>query len=106
MQLFIAKLDGSERRRVTPGTSAFYCAGISPAGRRVAVSRQGSELWIFDANGSDGAPVTPPFPGDGRPQCPSWSGDGRRIAVQANATDPVDPKKPTGISYLWTFDTI
>ncbi|HEX4683109.1 MAG TPA: hypothetical protein VH277_10385 [Gemmatimonadaceae bacterium] len=106
MQLFIAKLDGSERMRLTPGTSAFYCAAFSPDDRRVAVSRQSSELWILDADGGEGAPVAPPFPGDGRPQCPSWSGDGRRIAVQANATDPVNPSKPTGSSHLWMFDTV
>lgn len=104
MQLYVSRLDGSERTQITPGTGAYYCAAISSDDKRIAVSRESTELWVFDAGGAGGQAVAPPFPGEGRPQCPAWSNDGSRIALQVNATDAANPRKPTGMSHIWIVD--
>jgi Tol biopolymer transport system component len=85
MQLFTARVDGSNARRITPGTSAFWCHALSADGQRVAASRSDSgklEIWVMSLDGSGSRQVTQFSRERGRGQCPSWSPDGRRLAVQ------------------------
>lgn len=105
MQLWIAGVDGSDPRRLTPGTGAHYCSAISPDGTVVATSRADSgsmQVWLLSLDGSPSRQLTHFAPDQGRAQCPDWSADGRRIAIQADVADPQQLGRST--SHIWVID--
>ena len=105
MQLFVANLDGSNRKQLTPGVSAFYCSAISRDGEQIATSRSDSgslQIWLFRLDGSASRQLTRFTPDQGHAQCPDWSSDGRRLAIQSDVTDRQNPKNAT--SHIWVID--
>jgi TolB protein len=105
MQLFVAGADGSNPRRLTPGSSAFYCSALSPDDRQVATSRSDSgslQIWLFALDGSSSRQLTRFTPEQGHAQCPAWSSDGRRLAIQSDVFDRENPKNAT--SHIWVID--
>ncbi|HEY7236198.1 MAG TPA: hypothetical protein VH539_18710 [Gemmatimonadaceae bacterium] len=105
MQLYASALDGSNRRRLTPGTAAYYCSAISPDDRYVATSRSDSgqiQVWLVSLADTTRRQLTHFSTAEGNAQCPSWSPDGSRLAVQSDVFDKADPKKTS--SHIWIVD--
>jgi TolB protein len=78
--LFISKLDGSERRNITNHPAIESSPTWSPSGKQIAFvsSREGaSQVFICDA---DGANVRRIVKEGGDADSPSWSPDGRFLA--------------------------
>jgi dipeptidyl aminopeptidase/acylaminoacyl peptidase len=78
--LFVARVDGTEYRRLTDDAFRDRGPAWSPDGTRIAFysDRSGSyELWTIRPDGSGLAPLTQ---GTGNPGYPTWSPDGTRIA--------------------------
>jgi serine/threonine-protein kinase len=72
--------------QLTPEVGEFYGPRFSPDGRRIAVSRAETALWIFDrAQGSMSR-----LPLDGSALRPVWSADGRWIAYVRQTGAKVD----------------
>jgi Tol biopolymer transport system component len=78
--LFVARTDGTEYRRLTDDGSRHRGPVWSPDGARIAFysDRSGSyELWTIRPDGSGLTQITA---GSGQPSFPAWSPDGTRIA--------------------------
>jgi len=78
--LFVARVDGREYRRLTDDAFRDRGPGWSPDGRRIAFysDRSGAyELWTIRPDGSDLTRLTV---STGNPGLPTWSPDGTRIA--------------------------
>ncbi|HYO48569.1 MAG TPA: hypothetical protein VEW94_01860 [Chloroflexia bacterium] len=72
--LWVMRVDGSERRQVTQGFNVWF-ASWSPDGKRLAVTTEGSQIYTVNFDGSDlrliaNGAYSPPF----------WSPDGHFIA--------------------------
>lgn len=104
-QLESARLDGSERRRLTDARAAHWCPSVSPSGDRVAVGRRDSttwQVWVVNADGTGGHAVAR-FPvAEGSAECPKWSSDGKRIAFQSGSRFAADTTRRT--SNIWVVD--
>lgn len=81
--LFISKLDGSDRRNITNHPAIDISPTWSPSGKQIAFtsSRVGgvSQIFICDA---DGANVRSIIKEGGDADAPAWSPDGKYIAFQ------------------------
>jgi Tol biopolymer transport system component len=78
--LFVARVDGREYRRLTDDSFRDRGPGWSPDGTRIAFysDRSGAyELWTIRPDGSDLTRLTT---STGNPGLPTWSPDGARIA--------------------------
>jgi TolB protein len=91
-QLETARLDGSDRRALTHDRVAYWCASVSPDGRRVAAGRRDSatmQIVVMNADGSNLRALTSFGPGESA-ECPRWAADGNRIAFQSGRRFPAD----------------
>jgi TolB protein len=81
--LFIAKLDGADKRNITNNPALDFSPAWAPSGRQVAFvsDREGgaSKIFICDEDGSN---VRIPFNAAGYVSSPAWSPDGKWIAFQ------------------------
>jgi TolB protein len=79
--LFISKLDGSDRRNITNNPAIDTSPTWSPSGRQIAFvsDREGSVSQIFICD-SDGANVRKIIKDGGDSDSPSWSPDGKYLA--------------------------
>lgn len=79
--IFVARADGSRRRRITGMRHAALSPSWSPDGRRIAYSsdaRGGDDIYVVDRNGTDRTRLTDSRKGaDG--SWPQWSPDGEQI---------------------------
>jgi TolB protein len=76
--LFISKLDGTDRRNITNNPAIDTSPTWSPSGRQIAyASGLPSQIHICDA---DGANVRRIVKEGGDADCPAWSPDGRWVA--------------------------
>jgi Tol biopolymer transport system component/DNA-binding winged helix-turn-helix (wHTH) protein len=88
-EIFRAKADGSDPKKVaTVGTQVFNLHP-SPDGRRlrfdVVDPRNGSSaLWEIDSNGSHPHPVLPAWSAEPRECCGRWTQDGRYFVFQSS----------------------
>jgi TolB protein len=97
--LFVANLDGSERRQLLAGAVAWN-PKWSPDSKRIAFTGSaGDQLQVFvmNADGTEKRQVTSFTKDQGNAQVPAWSSDGRRLAFQANGPGP-------GTSDIWILD--
>ncbi len=82
--LFSARLDGRDERRLTSGPAHDQYPAWSPDGTTIAFTRQvdgRDELWLMNPDGSDPRPVT--AGGAAVKRWPAWSPDGRYLAYQS-----------------------
>ena len=72
---------------------------VSPDGSKIAFlsDRDGFDVYVMNADGSDRRRVTHFPASDGNAQMPSWSPDDRTLAVQSS------PKNQPG--HIWIVDT-
>jgi Tol biopolymer transport system component/tRNA A-37 threonylcarbamoyl transferase component Bud32 len=78
--LFVARIDGSQYRRLTDDAFRDRGPAWSPDGKRIAfyTDRGGDyEIWSIRPDGSGLEPITA---GSRSPNFPTWSPDGRRLA--------------------------
>jgi TolB protein len=79
--LFISKLDGSDRRNITNNPAIDFSPAWSPSGRQIAFASDrgggASQIYICDA---DGANVRRLVKEKGDGDSPAWSPDGRWLA--------------------------
>jgi len=79
-QVFVAKIDGSEAKPLTPKLEgAAFTSAWRPDGKSVAISVKGGSsqgLWLADAEGSGWSLITASGGGNSL----SWSPDGKKIA--------------------------
>ncbi len=97
-QLETARFDGTDRRRLTSDPATHWCASPSPSGDRIAVGRRDDvtwQIWVVNADGSDGRAITRFTRADGSAECPRWSPDETRIAFQNGTIFPGDTTKRT-----------
>ncbi|MEO8285754.1 MAG: hypothetical protein ABI670_04915 [Chloroflexota bacterium] len=72
--LFVMRLDGTDKKQLTQGFNVWF-ASWSPDGTRLAVTTEGSQLYTLNADGSDLKLLT-----NGIFSPPFWSPDGHFIA--------------------------
>jgi TolB protein len=79
--IFISKLDGSDRRNITNNPADETSPTWAPSGRQIAFAsnRNSGSLQIYICD-SDGANVRPLSKEGGEADSPSWSPDGKWIA--------------------------
>jgi TolB protein len=88
--IFVARLDGSGRRRLTRNSAREYDPDWSPTGKRLAYSSagpQGLDLYVIDTSGHHRRRLTRTAN-----RCeaqPDWSPDGRRILLRLCSTGDV-----------------
>ncbi len=85
-------------RRLTSDPATHWCARPSPSGDRIAVGRRDDvtwQIWVVNADGSDGRAITRFTRADGSAECPRWSPDETRIAFQNGTIFPGDTTKRT-----------
>jgi Tol biopolymer transport system component len=94
--IYVMRPDGTGVRPLRRGPVASQASALdwSPDGSRLAFLARG-EIWVMNADGSDPARLTGPFPswtqqGHQRWMSPSWSPDGRRIAGSYAGTPKAD----------------
>jgi Tol biopolymer transport system component len=88
--IFVARLDGSGRRRLTRNSAREYDPDWSPTGKRLAYSSggpQGLDLFVIDMSGHNRRRLTR-TPNRCEAQ-PDWSPDGRRILFRLCSTGDV-----------------
>lgn len=95
IDVWIARRDGSEARRLTDHWEIDDQPAWSPDGTRLAFRswRAGGEgdIWVMNADGSGLRNLTPdPLPGVTDEMRPAWSPDGSRIAFVSNRGGDVD----------------
>jgi TolB protein len=97
--LFVANLDGSDRRQLVSSDVAWNVKW-SPDGRRIALTGSAGDhlqVFVMNADGAARTQVTHLTPDEGAAQVPAWSADGSRLAFQANGPG-------TGTSHIWIVD--
>lgn len=72
--LFVMRLDGSDKKQLTQGFNVWF-ASWAPEGKRLAVTTEGAQLYTLNADGSDLKLVA-----EGAYSPPFWSPDGHFIA--------------------------
>jgi TolB protein len=79
--IFISKLDGSDRRNISNNPADETSPAWAPSGRQIAFAstRNSGSLQIYICD-SDGANVRPLSKEEGEADSPSWSPDGKWIA--------------------------
>jgi Tol biopolymer transport system component len=84
--LFVINADGTGRKRIQTSISHLFQPTWAPDGRRVAVVRLGSGIYVIDVASGSAHRVTRDESDDG----PAWSPDGRTIAFtrQVTSTNP------------------
>ena len=93
--IWIADVDGSDRRRITSGSGWHDAPVWSPDGDKIAYVREGdnadghwvSHIWVANSNGSGQAELTS---GDVSDSSPDWSPDGTSIAFARQTGDERD----------------
>jgi Tol biopolymer transport system component len=79
--IFVARADGSRRRRITGARHAALSPSWSPDGRRIAYTsdaRGGYDVYVVDRNGTNRTRLTDSRNGSGG-SSPEWSPDGEQI---------------------------
>ena len=97
-QLETARSDGTDRRRLSSDSATRWCASPSPSGDRIAVGRRDDvawQIWVVNADGSDGHAITRFARADGSAECPRWSPDAKHVAFQNGTIFPADTTKRT-----------
>ena len=85
LDIFVAKPDGTGKRRLTQEGNRNVFPAWSPDGRRLAFAsdRSGTpQIWVMDADGGNPTQLTT----DGANYCPAWSPDGKRLAFASSRT--------------------
>jgi Tol biopolymer transport system component len=72
--LFVMRLDGSDKKQLTQGFNVWF-ASWSPDGKKLAVTTEGAQIYTLNADGSNLQLLT-----DGAYSPPFWSPDGHFIA--------------------------
>jgi Tol biopolymer transport system component len=108
--VFVMKLDGSEVRRLTDGSTKDACPSISPDGNWIALYRKAvsdtalrydlrpDSLALMRASGEDVKMLAPVWYSP--TQCPVWSSDSRAFAVEETV---YSPSKQTPLYQIRTF---
>lgn len=94
-QIFVIKLDGTGKRRLTQEGKQNFFPVWSPDGNRLAFTsdRNGSaQVWVMDADGGNQKQLTR----EGGNIVPAWSPDGKRLAFGSNRT---------GHFEIWVMDS-
>jgi len=81
--LFLAKKDGSESRKVTtlPGVASWL--RWSPDGSRVRFTMNGSELWEVASDGTNAHALLPAWNSPPAECCGNWTPDGKHFVFQS-----------------------
>jgi len=83
--LFIAEKDGSDPRKLSDLPSYVDSPVISPDGKRIRLTVQGSytqSLWEVNSDGSNAHPLLPGWEGERSACCGHWTADGRYFVFQ------------------------
>jgi TolB protein len=97
----VARLDGSDARRIAGGKATAWNGAWSPDSKRIAYTYGDSsrhlQVHVVGADGSADAPVTHMSADEGSAQLPAWSADGTHLAVQVNNLS-------AGIAHIWIIE--
>lgn len=103
--IFVARRNGSDRRRLTADAASDGNPTWSPDGQRLAWASSRAngtlDIWTMNADGSDARQLTTsrlvnPLPGSGQVATqPAWSPDGRRLVYAVGLN---------GRSHLWVMN--
>jgi DNA-binding winged helix-turn-helix (wHTH) protein len=83
--LFIAEKDGSDPRKLSELPSYIDSPVISPDGKKIRLTVQGSytqSLWEVNSDGSNAHPLLPGWEGERAACCGRWTTDGRYFVFQ------------------------
>jgi TolB protein len=90
--LYVARADGTGKRRLTTALGAQFDPSWSPDGRRIAYRNFDDDIYVVDAGGANARNLTRSGAHD---LSPDWSSDGRTIAFSSNRS---------GKGEIWLMD--
>ncbi|MEG9438832.1 winged helix-turn-helix domain-containing protein [Edaphobacter sp. HDX4] len=91
--LFIAERDGSDPRKLSDLPSYVDSPVISPDGKRIRLTVQGSytkSLWEVNSDGSNAHPLLAGWEEEGTACCGHWTADGRYFVFQSRRQGRTD----------------
>jgi DNA-binding winged helix-turn-helix (wHTH) protein/WD40 repeat protein len=91
--LYIAEKDGSNSRKLSDLPSHINSPVVSPDGKRIRLTVEGSytkSLWEVDSDGKNAHPLLRGWQGEGAACCGRWTSDGKYFVFQSRSQDRTD----------------
>jgi DNA-binding winged helix-turn-helix (wHTH) protein len=91
--LCIAEKDGSKPRKLRDLPSHISGPVVSPDGRRIRLTVEGSytkSLWEVDSDGNNAHPLLPGWQAEGAACCGRWTSDGKYFVFQSRSQSRTD----------------
>jgi DNA-binding winged helix-turn-helix (wHTH) protein len=91
--LYVAEKDGSNPRKLCDLPSHVDSPVVSPDGKRIRLTVEGSytkSLWEVNADGSNAHPLLPGWQGEGAACCGRWTQDGKYFVFQSRSHGRTD----------------